>query len=605
MFALLLSLVALACGPALTAALSKTPRANEFLDGLVLVALSGLVAIHILPHTVAVAGTAALLCGVLGFLSPYLLERLAPHGGAGAHRFLVPLVIASFGVHGFIDGAALVEHAAEVAPGQVLAIAIVLHRFPDGLAIWSVLRPARGPRLATMALACLGLLTVLGFVAGGAVLAGAAGHGLALLQSFVAGSVLHVIVHRPSLEGGHSHGHHAHAHDLPHAHVHDHAHGHGHDAAPPLQGLAAVLGAFAGLALLIIVTRTHPIVRGETGELAATATFVSLALEASPALLVSIAVSALVHAFLPPASRSWMSRGGLFSQAARGVLLAPALPQCSCGAVPLYRTMIAKGAPIAAAIALLIATPELGIPALLVSTTLLGVPITLARVAAAILAALVVGAFVARIAHLRPQGALAASLPPPPGPAAERLSHGLREAVADVVDHTGPWLVVGLVLGALFEPLARDDLIARLPRLAQVPLLAVAGMPLYVCASGATPLVAIMVHKGLSAGAAVAFLVTGPASNVTTFGVLAKLHGRKVALAYIAAITVVAMVAGYTIDATLAAVSTPSLHQAAAGDAYAWWNVASLVAVSALFLRSLVRLGPRRWFGQVLAPGAA
>lgn len=597
MYLLFLSLLALACGPALTEALSKTSRAHEFLDGLVLVALSGLVLVHILPHTVSVAGWAALLVAVFGFALPFGLERLAPRGREGrTHRYLVPLVLVAFGVHAFIDGAALVEHAAEAAPAGVLALAIVLHRLPDGLAIWSVVRPARGVGLASGVLGALGLFTVVGFAAGGSVLEGAAGHGIALLQSFVAGSVLHVVVHRHAGEEAHAHDHHTHD-DHGHEH-HEHAH------ASPFEGLSATLGAVAGVALLVVVTRTHPMVRHETGELEAAATFLSLALEASPALLASIALSALVHAFMPQGSRAWLSRGGALSQAARGVAVAPVLPQCSCGAVPLYRTLVTKGTPVAAAIALLVAAPELGTPALLVSTTMLGVPITLARGAAAVLLAIVVGVLVSRVAAQRSSPRSLPTSLPLGGTAGERLARGLGQALEDVIDHTGPWLVVGLAAGAFFEPLTRGDAIAGVSRALQVPLFAVAGMPLYVCASGATPFVAILMHKGLSAGAAVAFLVTGPASNLTTLGVLSKLHGRTVALVYLATITGLAVLVGYAIDLELGTMSAPSLHEAAGGHAYAWWNVGSLIVVGALFLRSVLRRGPRSWFGRILSLSA-
>jgi uncharacterized protein len=240
---------------------------------------------------------------------------------------------------------------------------------------------------------------------------------------------------------------------------------------------------------------------------------------------------------------------------------------------------------------------------MLVSATMLGVPMTLARVAGAALLAIVVGVVVSRVASVRSQRSLPTSLPPE-GTAGQRLSQGLRQALEDVIDHTGPWLVVGLAAGAFFEPLTRGDAIAGVSRALQVPLFAVAGMPLYVCASGATPFVAILMHKGLSAGAAVAFLVTGPASNVTTLGVLSKLHGRVVALVYVATITLLAVAIGYAIDLRLGAMSAPSLHEAAGGHAYAWWNVGSLAVVSALFLRSVVRRGPRSWFGQVLSLSA-
>ena len=45
-------------------------------------------------------------------------------------------------------------------------------------------------------------------------------------------------------------------------------------------------------------------------------------------------------------------------------------------------------------------------------------------------------------------------------------------------------------------------------------------------------LVAVMLAAGVSPGAAMAFLLTGPATNITTFGTLNQLHGPKVAWSF-------------------------------------------------------------------------
>jgi len=85
--------------------------------------------------------------------------------------------------------------------------------------------------------------------------------------------------------------------------------------------------------------------------------------------------------------------------------------------------------------------------------------------------------------------------------------------------------------------------------------------------------------------------------------VLARLHGRLAAASYFAIVTGAAVAIGFALDLGAAAFSVPSLHGAAGGEAYAWWNVASLVVIGALFARSLVRYGPRAWFGAALRPG--
>ena len=75
-------------------------------------------------------------------------------------------------------------------------------------------------------------------------------------------------------------------------------------------------------------------------------------------------------------------------------------------------------------------------------------------------------------------------------------------------------------------------MLAGIPRLLQVPLAVLIGIPIYVCATGSTPLIALLMHKGLSAGAAVALLLTGPATNLTTWRALAHRYGRRTATVF-------------------------------------------------------------------------
>ena len=82
-----------------------------------------------------------------------------------------------------------------------------------------------------------------------------------------------------------------------------------------------------------------------------------------------------------------------------------------------------------------------------------------------------------------------------------------------------PWILVGLALAAAAHSLLGDQLSEIVPQALEVEVFALLGMPAYVCASGSTPLAAVMIFHGASPGAALAFLITGPATNVTTIGV--------------------------------------------------------------------------------------
>ena len=112
----------------------------------------------------------------------------------------------------------------------------------------------------------------------------------------------------------------------------------------------------------------------------------------------------------------------------------------------------------------------------------------------------------------------------------DKLLGGIKTGLGTLVDHTGPWILVGLVVAALVGPLVKDSWLAGSDPYLQVVLFAMLGIPVYVCASGATPMVAVLLVGGVSPGAALAFLLTGPATNVVTFGVITDLHGRKAAV---------------------------------------------------------------------------
>ena len=163
-------------------------------------------------------------------------------------------------------------------------------------------------------------------------------------------------------------------------------------------------------------------------------------------------------------------------------------------------------------------------------------------------------------------------------------------------------LALGLVIAAAAEPFLSHGAIASVPAVLQVPLAAFIGVPVYVCASGATPIAALAIHKGLSTGAAMAFLIAGPATNVTTFGVLARLHGRRLALMFGIAVTALAILAGWTIDA-LGISAAPVLEGHAALDTHgSWFSIAAVVSLSLLVIASLVRQGPRGAIQQILEP---
>jgi uncharacterized protein len=71
---------------------------------------------------------------------------------------------------------------------------------------------------------------------------------------------------------------------------------------------------------------------------------------------------------------------------------------------------------------------------------------------------------------------------------------------------------------------------------------------LYVCATGSVPIAAALMMKGLSPGAALVFLMVGPATNAATISMVGKVLGRKTLFTYLGTVLVSALFFGFIIN---------------------------------------------------------
>lgn len=562
-----LGLLALGAGPLLVRLLKRHAWSTVALDGFCLTTVSGFALLHILPECAAQAGWLVLPLALAGFALPSIAERTLHHEAPSARTTAIVLAVFGIAAHAALDGLFL-RAGGDAHHGHTHALtawAVILHRIPEGLAIWWIIPRTLGVRAAVWTTAASAAATLFGYFLGAQMLTEGSQSALALLQSLLIGSLLHVVLH-------------AHI-PAPAAHIRMRA--------------ASVTGAVIGVALLVFVIHDHFPESDYGGPLEV---FTQLALESAPALLVAYLMVGLCHAFLPSSWLTSMTRGSRWSQALRGVAVGLPLPVCSCGVVPIYKQLVQQGATITAAIAFLVATPELELAAVMLTWQLMGGEVALVRMAMAALLALTVGLVVSSLARPRTPTAEAGDdgCCAPATEASGTLTRRLKSAVSfgfgPAVDSTATWILTGLFLSALLTPYVDRAWLAGLPAWADVPVAALLGLPLYVCATGSTPLAAVLLVQGLSPGAVLALLLTGPATNATTFGVLAQLHGKRTALVFLLAMWVGAVGLGYAANGLVA----PPDMSAWSGDGHAsplaWTWVWALAAV---FGWSLLRQGLR------------
>jgi copper chaperone CopZ len=139
-------------------------------------------------------------------------------------------------------------------------------------------------------------------------------------------------------------------------------------------------------------------------------------------------------------------------------------------------------------------------------------------------------------------------------PRKKTLFDGLTYGLVTLPRDIGRALIVGIllsgVISALVEPHALEAYLGGgiWPMLAAMAV----GIPLYVCATASTPIALSLIHAGLSPGAALVFLITGPATNGATLTTLWRVLGKRSVAIFLVTVAIGALATGFTVDALVA-----------------------------------------------------
>jgi uncharacterized membrane protein YraQ (UPF0718 family) len=163
-----------------------------------------------------------------------------------------------------------------------------------------------------------------------------------------------------------------------------------------------------------------------------------------------------------------------------------------------------------------------------------------------------------------------------------RFWQGQRFAFTDLISDLSIWLIIGLTMSALVVTFIPPESLGELSRGPWAMLvMALIGVPMYICASASTPLAAGFMLAGVSPGAVLVFLLAGPATNMATLGVVYHQLGKRVLVSYLIGVVGVAMVFGYM---TNALVDTLAIDIQAQLDSSSQLIPESLVWLSAIVL---------------------
>ena len=280
-------------------------------------------------------------------------------------------------------------------------------------------------------------------------------------------------------------------------------------------------------------------------------------MELAPWLFLGSIISALMHKLLPSGliAKELTGKLGVFKSVALGI----PLPLCSCGVIPAGISLKKDGASDSSAIGFLISTPQTGVDSILVSAAFLGWPFAIFKMLSAGLTGIIGGLFIEYLkedskplehVHVHEQD----SKPSPTW--SDSVEHGVQ-----LLRGIWRWIVVGVILSAIIQTLIPTDWLANLSGL-WAPIFALAiSVPLYVCTTGSVPIAASLVAGGFPTGAALVFLMAGPATNVATIGAVRKTFGSTNTVIYLMTVILGSLVLGITFDFIITPNTTTHVHE--------------------------------------------
>jgi len=293
----------------------------------------------------------------------------------------------------------------------------------------------------------------------------------------------------------------------------------------------------------------------------------AMLVEMAPYLLLGFAVAGLLSVMISPrwVERHLGNRG--LGQVFKASLFGVPLPLCSCGVIPVGASLRQHGAGKGATTAFLLSTPQTGVDSIAVTYALLGPFLAVVRPVAALLTGFLGGGLVYAFDRNDESRPVAEATTEScstetdccdddgSGPERKSLGEGLYYGLVVLPRDIGRALIIGIllsgVIAALVEPRALESVLGggMLPMFAAMAV----GIPLYVCATASTPIALSLIYAGLSPGAALVFLITGPATNAATVTTLWRVLGKKSVIIFLLTVAAGALATGLVVDALIAA----------------------------------------------------
>lgn len=283
--------------------------------------------------------------------------------------------------------------------------------------------------------------------------------------------------------------------------------------------------------------------------------FWDLLVLSAPWLLLGYFIAGLMNVYLP---KQWMESQlgkASFAHSVKAAFIGAPLPLCSCGVIPTALGLRKRGASKNATASFMVATPETGVDSVSVTYALMGPILAVARPISAIISAIVAGELVRlsdnkeRPSEKPKAHSCCGHKDNDDSAESKNWKSVLQFSFGKLLGDTATWLLVGLAFAAMVQTWVPETFFVQWgDSIFTMILMIVVSIPMYICATASTPIGAGFILAGVSPGAVLVFMLTGPATNLATLGVLGKELGKRAIIAYLVGVILTAVLMGLSLD---------------------------------------------------------
>ena len=267
----------------------------------------------------------------------------------------------------------------------------------------------------------------------------------------------------------------------------------------------------------------------------------------APYLLLGMFFAGILHVFIGTDFITRHLGGNNLGTIIKASLFGIPLPICSCGVIPVAASLQKEGASKSATLSFLVSTPTTGVDSILASYSLLGPLFAIFRPLAAFITGITIGLlnFIfnrepqEKVTEIHHHSKNEISIK---NKITKVFSYGFIELAEDI----GKWLVIGVLIGGVLTAAIPQEFIEKFLPFQWIHFIIMLGiaLPLYVCATGSIPIAAAFLQMGFSPGAALVFLIAGPATNTVTLSFVRTKLGKRAFYLYIISIVSISLIAG-------------------------------------------------------------